>query len=150
VAPLKAFKFQAVRTKALMLLTTTKIEDSDLRTRTQAWFGALGNEAVQKLFSAADSMRPENRIVALPEQLEILRMNSECIGDVFDGFMPFDSRRILLGQYILPENFPPLHLCRSKAEIEPILQGRRAKMDALEKEFLTRIGLELRQSNDFV
>ena len=150
VAPLKAFKFQAVRTKALMLLTTTKIEDSDLRTRTQAWFGALGNEAVQKLFSAADSTRPENRIVALPEQLEMLRMNSECIGDVLDGFMPFDSRRILLGQYILPENSQPLHLCRSKAEIEPILQGRRAKMDALEKEFLARLGLELRQSNDFV
>jgi len=150
VSPIRAFNFRATRTKALMLLTTIRIEDLDLRAQTQSRLGALGNEAVQKLFPAADSTRAENRIVALPQELEALRMSLNCLPTLFDGLenVPPQNRQRLLTRYLVPEDAPHLHLSRATAEMEAILESRRINMDTLERQFLASLGLVLRQSDD--
>jgi hypothetical protein len=150
VSPIRGFNFRATRTKALMLLTTTRIDDIDLRFRTQSQLGVAGNEAVQKLFPAADSTRAENRVVALPQELEALRLNLNCRQTLFEQLEEIspESRRHLLARYMLPEDAPHLDLSRATGEIEAVLESRRANMDALEREFLAGLGLVLRKSDD--
>jgi hypothetical protein len=151
ISPIGAFNFRATRTKALMLLTTNMIEDLGLRARTQSWFGELGNEAVQRLFPAVDSTRPENRVVALPEELDMLRMNLDFIRVIWEGSTEISAanRRLLLVRYMMPEDAPYLGLSRAATEME-ILKTRRANMDTLESDFLASLGLELRQADDEV
>lgn len=152
VSPIRAFNFRATRTKALMLLTTNRIDDVELWARTQSWLGELGNEAVQRLFPAADSTRPENRVVALPEELDMLRRSLSCYRILCDGCEETspENRQRLLARYMMPEDAPYIDLSRDTAEMEQILKTRRANMDTMEREFLASLGLELRQADDEV
>lgn len=150
IAPIGAFNFRATRTKALMLLTTNKIEDAELRVRTQSWLGELGNEAVQKLFPAAESTRPENRVVALPEELQMLRECLDILSYIFNISEESMARPLLLVRYMIPEDAQYVSLGQRSAEMEEILKSRRASMDTMEREFLAGLGLDLRQADDEV
>jgi hypothetical protein len=162
VPQIKVFNFRATRSKALMLLTTTQIGDLQLREQTQRWLGERGNEAVHNLIPSAEARRPENRVVALPDELQSLRraltVELHDLGLVIGGKRQSaiekreayerreSQRRALLTRYLIPDDapLPPIYPEPDQIQIDQLLEGRRNLMILLEQDCLSEIGLTLR------
>lgn len=133
VKDVKLFNFGATRTKAMVLLAVSKIDDPELRESTQDHLGALGAAAVAKLLPDAPSDAPENRVAILPEELERLRETlRQGWGDDASG---------LQQRYLLPPESAPVRAPTSAAALE-ILKARRAALRELEGSHIEAIGLE--------
>ncbi len=155
VSPIGAYNYRATRTKAVMLLTTTQIDHAALREQTQRWLGEVGGKAVHSIFARASARRPENRVVALLEELAELR--SQMLPDPRLGSghpqQDADRRRVLLRRYLLPDDaevpldYSPFRMQYDQA-VERILNTRRQRLDTLEQSFLARQGLTLRPRGD--
>jgi hypothetical protein len=155
VSPIRTFNFRATRSKALALQMTWKIADEALRERTQRALGALGVNAVHRLFSGPDATRPENRLVALPEELQRVRRELVSIRDLlFTRSSGPDAQRErmrtarhrLLTDYLIPPDAPVAHHglgAEIPDAVNCILSARRTLIDNVEREFLTTLGFSL-------
>ncbi len=156
VDPIRTFNFRATRSKALALQMTWKITDGPLREHTQRALGEQGVDAVHRLFAWRDATRPENRIVALLEELQCLQrelmpsMDELLFGPWVDPSARCEANRRargrLLSEYLIPPD-APVALDVPGGEIadtvERILTDRRTLIDALERAFLDGIGMTL-------
>lgn len=156
VTPICTFNFRATRSKALALRMTWRIADDRRREQTQRALGEQGVEAVHRLFVGRDATRPENRIVALPEELQQVRGELMPWRDVVVLLKPAGDpdavrkarraeRGRLFGEYLIPPDAPVAHKTYPATEvpeaIDRILATRRALIDDLERDFLGEIGL---------
>ena len=158
VAPMGIFNFRATRSKALMLLTTLDIDDDDVRIQTQRALGESGNETVQRLFTSAEATRSENRVAALPDELNELRKKlgpHRHMQLLFPSTAQFSlgedwekERQRILRRYLLPEDAPMAHRLgeENASAVKRLLKRRRDTMHLLERDFLKGIGLTLRDS----
>jgi len=156
VVPIRLFNFRATRSKALALQMTWKIADDPLRERTQRALGEQGVDAVHRLFAGRDATLPENRIVALPEELQQVRQGLMWIRDIVvidtsgDRSAALEAQRRargrLLSKYLIPPD-APVALDVPGGEmadaVERILTDRRTLIDVLERAFIDGIGLAL-------
>lgn len=165
VDPIRTFNFIATRSKALALQMTWKIKDQSLRERTQRALGEQGVNAVHRLFAGRDATRPENRIVALPEELDWVRWNLESSRDfpplaiwgfprVLEGSgnpnATREARDAALGrrlpEYLIPLDAPVAFDGLSGevlTGVDRILTTRRTLIDELERDFLDSLGFTL-------
>jgi hypothetical protein len=156
VAPIRTFNFRATRSKALTLQMTWKIAGTELRESTQGALGEQGVDAVHRLFTGRDAALPENRIVALPEELERVRRQLMFFRDL-PGLKKADpstaieakraARRRLLPEYLIPPDEPVAHDVLSGEvpdAVDRILTARRTLIDDLERDFLDSLGFTLR------
>jgi hypothetical protein len=158
IDPIRTFNFRATRTRALALQMTWRIEDEQLRERTQRALGEQGVDAVHRLFAGREGTLPENRIVALPEELQHVRQElnpitellilpqSETSGAAREAMRA--ARRQMLPQYLIPLDAPMAHYHnRPGGEIpdavDRILAARRTLIDELEREFLESLSFTL-------
>jgi hypothetical protein len=155
VDPIRAFNFRATRGKALALRMTWRIADQRLRERTQRALGEQGVDAVHRLFAGQDATRPENRIVALSEELqrvrqELMSLRSVVLFDTSGDRAVLEARHHargrLLSEYLISPDAPVAHDV-PKGEIadavERILADRRKRIDEVESAFLNGIDLAL-------
>ena len=147
VSPISVFNYRATRSKALVLLTTTTIRDQGLREQTQRSLGEAGNAAVGTLFPSVETRRPENRVVAIPRELAVLRAALEATTAFLfvSSFLNGDDeagRSSILERYLLPEDTPRCRADDNDA-VERILLHRRQRLDSLERELLAGLGLTL-------
>jgi hypothetical protein len=157
VNPIRTFNFRATRSKALALQMTWRIANDQLRERTQRALGEQGVDAVHRLFAGRDATLPENRIVAVPEELQLVRQRlSPCrdvvrLGTTVDPIAAREAgrqaRESLLSEYLIPPYPPAAHDAVTDVAIadavERILTDRRARIDEVERAFLDEIGLVL-------
>jgi hypothetical protein len=157
VAPIRTFNFRATRSKALALHMTWRIADEQLRERTQRALGEQGVDAVHRLFAGRDAMCPENRIVALPEELQrmrteltprsgILSLGNESRDPSAQREEMRGARGQLLPEYLIPPDAPVAFDVLSgeiPAAVDRILTARRTLIDDLERDFLDSLGFTL-------
>lgn len=156
IAPIRTFNFHATRTKALALQMTWRIADDQLRERTQRALGEQGVDAVHRLFARRGATLPENRIVALPEELQRVRQGLMPFRDVVlpdtsrDPSAALEVKRRargrLLSEYLIPPDAPVAHDVPGGEiadAVERILADRRTRIDEVERDFLREIGLVL-------
>ncbi|NBC47324.1 MAG: hypothetical protein GVY22_04890 [Gammaproteobacteria bacterium] len=157
VAPIRTFNFRATRSKALALHMIWKIADEQLRERTQRALGEQGVDAVHRLFAGRDAMCPENRIVALPEELQrvrteltprsgILSLGNESRDPSAQREEMRGARGHLLPEYLIPPDTPVAFDVLSgeiPAAVDRILTARRTLIDDLERDFLDSLGFTL-------
>ncbi|MBK1731195.1 DUF262 domain-containing protein [Thiococcus pfennigii] len=156
VAPIRTFNFRATRSKALALQMTRRITDEPLREHTQRALGEQGVDAVHRLFAGRDATRPENRIVALPEELERVRQELMSSRDLLlfkQSGNPSavrearsSARTRFLTEYLVPPGAPVAHdVLRGEISdaVDRILATRKTLIDELERDFLGSLGLAL-------
>jgi hypothetical protein len=156
VAPIRTFNFRATRSKALALQMTWKIRDEHLRERTQSALGEQGVDAVHRLFAGRDATLPENRIVALTEELERVRhelMSTRDLHIFIESGEPNAWREAkraardrLLPEYLIPPDAPVAHNLPGgeiPSVVDRILTARRTLIDQLERELLESLGFTL-------
>ncbi|NEV65026.1 GmrSD restriction endonuclease domain-containing protein [Thiorhodococcus minor] len=153
VDPIHTFNFRATRTKALALRMTWRIADDQLRERTQQALGEQGVDAVHLLFARRGARLPENRIVALPEELQRVRQGLMWSRDLFlfgtsrDPSAAIEAKHLarsrLLSEYLILPDAPVTHDSQGDEiadALEHILTDRRTRIDEVERAFLDRIG----------
>jgi hypothetical protein len=156
VAPIRTFNFRATRSKALALQMTRRIADEQLREHTQRALGEQGVDAVHRLFAGRDATRPENRIVALPEELQQVRQELMSSRELLlfkqsgDPSAVLEERRAgrarLLPEYLVPPDAPVAHDIiggEISGAVDRILATRQTLIDELEGDFLRSLGFTL-------
>jgi hypothetical protein len=156
VAPIRTFNFRATRSKALALQMTWRISDERLRERTQTALGEQGVDAVHRLFAGQDATQPENRIVALPEELQRVRQGLMSLRDIEpfetsgDPSAALDAKRAerdrVLSVYLIRPDAPVAYDVPRReiaGAVERILTDRRKRIDDVERDFLHEIGFAL-------
>lgn len=134
------YNFVATRSKAFIMFIIDEISDPRLRRDTEALLAQEGPGAVQRIFPRAageSDSRPENRVVALPDELGCLR---ELVRnpDAPDAQLYFK-------RYLIPLDAARALKDMGEAQgIEEFLRIRKEFLIGQEREFIKSLGLNPR------
>lgn len=134
------YDFKAMRSKAFMMFLIENISDPEIRWDTEDLLAREGPGAVQRIFPRAageSDSRPENRVVALPDELGCLR---ELVRnpDAPDAQLYFK-------RYLIPLDAARALKDMGEAQgIEEFLRIRKEFLIGQEREFIKSLGLNPR------